>query len=51
MVDDSTVEESRTKAPRTSPSASPTSLYAPHFAGGIQQVEDRPVDEFQWSKR
>ena len=50
MLDDSAVEESRPKASRTSPSASPTSLYAPHFAGGIQQVDSRPVDEFQWEQ-
>ena len=50
ILDDSAVEESRPKAARTSPSASPTSLYAPHFAGGVQQVENRPVDEFQWEQ-
>ena len=50
MVDDSAATESRTKAPRTGPADSPTSLYAPHFAGGIQQVEERPVDEFQWEQ-
>ena len=44
---DNAVEESRTKAPRTSPTGSPTSLYAPHYAGGVQQVESWPVDEFQ----
>ena len=50
MLDDSAIEESRPKASRTSPSASPASLYAPHFAGGVQQVENRPVDEFQWEQ-
>ena len=50
MVDDSGVEESRTKVPRTSASSSPTSLFKPHFAGGIQQVEERAVDEFQWEQ-
>ena len=50
MVDDSGVEESKTKVPRTSASSSPTSLFRPHFAGGIQQVEERAVDEFQWEQ-
>ena len=45
--EDETIPSRSVKWMGTSPSASPTSLYAPHFAGGIQQVDSKPVDEFQ----
>ena len=50
VLDDSTVEESRSKAPRTDQTESPTSLHAPHYAGGVQQVKDLAVDEVPWEQ-
>ena len=48
VVDDSNVGEPAPKAPRTSPSGSPTSrLYAPHYAGQVLRVGGE-VDDERW---
>ena len=51
MLDDTAEKEPRPKNPRvSSPEGSPTHLYAPHYAGGVNRVEKElhPVNEEQW---
>jgi hypothetical protein len=52
MVDDTPIEEPQAKVPRTSPPTSPTgSLYTPHFAGNVLQVQEQEeVDDEMWEK-
>lgn len=52
LMDDSDPLEPKTKAPRTTPSSSPSSkgLFAPYFAGNVvaEEDEDFAVDDEMW---